>query len=80
MLVAAVAAEVLAVVLLVLAYVSRTDPPPFEGQTGRVEELLDEFSMPARPEFTTTGVALLTLAAASALLGAALFLAAFRRR
>ena len=80
MLITAVALEALAVVLIVSAYALRTDPAPFEGQAGTIEDLLDQFSTPARPEFTSAGVAMLAFAAVAAIAGAALLLAAFRRR
>ena len=79
MLMAAVALEALAVVLIVSAFASRTDPAHFDGQAGTIEDLLDEFSTPARPEFTSAGMAMLVLAAVAAIVGSVLLLRWFRR-
>ena len=77
---AAVAVEALAVVLVVAAHALRTDPASFEGQAGTIEDLLDQFSTPAGPEFTSAGVAMLAVAAVAAIAGAVLLLAESRRR
>jgi hypothetical protein len=80
MLISAAALEVLAVALVLGAFVSRTDAERFEGKSGTIEDLLDQFSTPASPEFTAAGAAMLTLAAVAALLGGVLLLGALRRR
>ena len=67
-------------VLVLAAHATRTDPAPFEGQSGTIEDLLDQFSTPAGPEFTSAGIAMLAVAAVAALVGALLFLTEFRRR
>jgi hypothetical protein len=65
-----IAAGVLAVaaVTLLAAYASRTEAQQFEGRTGTVEELLD--FTPHGREFTSVGIALLTMAAVAACGGA----------
>jgi hypothetical protein len=80
MLISAAALEAVAVALLVGAFVSRTDAEQFEGKSGTIEELLDQFSTPADRKFTAAGTAMLTLAAVAALLGSVLLLGALRRR
>jgi hypothetical protein len=76
----AATAFLLALALVVGAYASRTDPEPFVGQTGTVEELLEQFSAPEDRDFTSAGLAMLALAAVATLLGSVLFFRAIRRR
>jgi hypothetical protein len=67
--------------LVIGAFAVRTNPrEDFEGRFGTVEELLDEFSNPPDPEFTSLGVAMLVLAGAAALGAALLLLRVYKRR
>jgi hypothetical protein len=71
----------IAAALVIGAFALRTNPSEeVEGRFGTVEALLDEFSNPSEPEFTSLGVSMLVLAGAAALGAALLLLRLYRPR